>query len=123
MWTPPTEDSHVGGTDRRKEDAHKHARGLARPVGGTRDLSLSYRDFKENGQYLVECPELRLMDQGKTKAEAYKHLAENIVTTLAAAIETGSLKAHMKALGFKETKIPMKPHLVTFDILNHPVNK
>jgi predicted RNase H-like HicB family nuclease len=79
------------------------------------DLCLSYRDFKENGHYAVECPELGLMDQGKTKAEAYEHLAENIFTTLVTAIETGNLRAHLKALGFRERKIPI-PDAEIFDI-------
>ena len=79
------------------------------------DLCLSYRDFKENGHYAVECPELRLMDQGKTKAEAYEHLAQNIFTTLVVAIETGNLQAHLRALGFKERKIPV-PDAEIFEI-------
>jgi predicted RNase H-like HicB family nuclease len=79
------------------------------------DFCVSYRDFKENGHYVVECPELRLMDQGKTKSEAYDNLAQNILATLIIAIETGNLGAHLTALGFKEKKIPL-PEAEIFDI-------
>ena len=84
------------------------------------DLRLSYRDFKENGYYLVECPELQLTDQGKTKAEAYEHLAENIVATISVGLETGYLKGHLKALGFKETRIPMpRPMYLRYAVLTN----
>jgi predicted RNase H-like HicB family nuclease len=79
------------------------------------DVCLSYHDYKENGHYVVECPELSLADQGKTRSEAYRNLAENILTTMVVAIETGNIQAHLKALGFKEKKVPV-PDTRIFEI-------
>jgi len=63
-------------------------------------VQLSYRDFKEDGWYFAECPELRMMDQGKTKKEAYRNLVSLVLTNLVVAVETGYLDDYLKALGF-----------------------
>ena len=68
-------------------------------------IQLSYRDFKEDGWYFAECPELRMMDQGKTKRSAYENLRAMILTTLITAFETDCIDAYLKELGFKQDKL------------------
>ena len=68
-------------------------------------VQLSYRDFKEDGWCFAECPELKLVDQGKTKKEAYGNLVSMVLTTLVVAVETGNIDNYLKKLGFKKDRL------------------
>ncbi|HEX9745353.1 MAG TPA: hypothetical protein VGB30_07990 [bacterium] len=71
------------------------------------ELSLSYREYEEEGERLAECSEMQIIAPGKTKRKAYDTLVEMVVTTLIVAIETNSLKDHLKALDFRMVNVPV----------------
>jgi hypothetical protein len=59
--------------------------------------------------HFAECPELDLIDQGRSRREAVDNLTNMIVETLLAAIETGKFERMMKQLGFsRRTLLPYR---------------
>lgn len=71
------------------------------------EIKLSIDIGRENGLYLATCPELQLIDQGKTMKEAIQNITEMALISLIEAIETGNIDAMMKELGFTRAKVPV----------------
>jgi len=59
----------------------------------------------EDGWYFAECPELEIMDQGRTQREAIENLQKMVMATLLEAVETRNLDAMLLELGFRKTAI------------------
>ena len=56
--------------------------------------------FTRRGKWhFARCPELQLIDQGRTRREALNCLMEMIFQTLVTAAETGKLEGMLKELG------------------------
>jgi len=83
------------------------------------DVKLSVRTFKENGWHFANCPELDLVDQGKTIKAAIANLHEMVITSLIEAIETDNIDSMLKALGFTRSKVPKQ----SIAIYNIPADK
>ena len=71
------------------------------------EMLLSVRIYRQKSWYFAECPELELVDQGKSKKEAVLSLQQMISISLIEAFETGNLAEMLKELGFKENKVPV----------------
>ncbi|MFH1675762.1 MAG: hypothetical protein ABIC40_01970 [bacterium] len=82
---------------------------------GSIQVRVSYRDFKEDGWYFGECPELRLVDQGKTRKEAYENLIEMVLTTLITAVASDNIDSYLTKLGFKKARLEI-PELKIFKL-------
>ena len=73
------------------------------------EAQLSCVFSKEGKWHFAECPELDLIDQGRTMRDAVENLTQMISETLVAAIENGKMTDMMQALGFEEVKpVPEK---------------
>ena len=77
-------------------------------------VHVSYRDFEEDGWFFAECPELQLMEQGKSKREAFDNLADMVISTLVIAIGTDFIDQLLHDLGFKKMDLPF-PGINVFD--------
>jgi hypothetical protein len=73
------------------------------------EVGLSVRTFREGSWFFAECPELKLIDQGKTRKEAIHYLRQMVIASLIEAIESGNIEAMLTTLGFKQTKYRGKP--------------
>jgi hypothetical protein len=89
---------------------------LIYPQARTIEVHLSYRSFEKDNLHFAECPELELIDQGKSTKEAVKNLQNMISITLVSAIETGILDEMLTNLGFKRAKVPVP----SIEIYDHP---
>lgn len=73
------------------------------------EAQLSCVFSKEGKWHFAECPELDLIDQGRTMRDAVENLTQMICETLVAAIENGKMTDMMQTLGFEEVKpVPEK---------------
>ena len=70
---------------------------------GILEVCLSYVLHKDDGWYLAECPELRLMDQGRTKRAAIENLFDMADASLSEAYQTKNIDAMLKELGFRKS--------------------
>ena len=66
-------------------------------------LSCSYT--KEGEWHFAECPELRLVAQGKSKWQALENLVDMIAASLIEAIESDKIDEMLRELGFRRTEL------------------
>jgi hypothetical protein len=66
---------------------------------------LSMRVFKEDDYWFAECPELRLLDQGRTKRKSIEHLILMSQASITEAILSDNINVMLKELGFKRGKM------------------
>ncbi len=69
------------------------------------EAGLSCSCKKSGGYYIAKCPELDIVDQGRTQREAIYHLSKNVAETLITAIELGKLEGMLKELGFRKGQV------------------
>jgi hypothetical protein len=69
-------------------------------------LSCAFKKRRE--WYFAECPELQLVDQGKSKREALENLNAMITASIVEAFEAGKLGEMLVKLGFRKQELPLR---------------
>ena len=88
---------------------------LINPTERRLEMQLSFRHFKEGRWYFAECPELKLIDQGKTLKSAYNNLRQMVIASLIEAIESDNVDMMLRALGFKRSALT-EPALNVYNV-------
>lgn len=64
------------------------------------EVNVSHRTWSRERWHFAQCPELQLIEQGKSKKECVKNLSDMIVASLEEAIASNNIKGMMRELGF-----------------------
>ena len=90
-------------------------------------LSVPIQFKKEKDGYIVSCPVLDVVTQGRTKREAKANILDALVLFIQNCLDHGTLDAVLKQCGFKTYKTPPKklhapaPRKPNFDFVDVPV--
>jgi len=88
------------------------------------EINVSYKTWSRAGWYFANCPELQLIDQGKSKGESIENLSEMIIASLEEAIESNHIKEMLRELGFSRRTLtaPKKEYYELPVTLNKNMN-